>query len=91
VPTVSVTSGVVASFALQSDWGSGYCAQVRLSSASRSPITWAATFPLRDHVSTVWNATLTVANGRAKAVGLGWDATVSATAPQSFGYCADRS
>jgi len=88
---VSATNGVVAAFTVQSDWGSGYCAEVRLSSAARSPITWAASFPLRDHVSTVWNATLTVADGRAKAVGLGWDATVSATAPQSFGFCAVRS
>ncbi len=77
----------VATARISSDWGSGFCADVSVTTGSVSPIRWTVAQPVAGTVSSVWNAT-TVAP--ASFSGASWNPTVSASSPTSFGYCANR-
>jgi cellulase/cellobiase CelA1 len=90
-PSNPVTSTVT----ITSDWGAGYCAEVTVSTTSATPVTWTsvvdlASYPVNGVPNNVWRASYSLAGATMTAVGLSYDATVVAGAPETYGYCADR-
>ncbi len=85
-PTAS-TPAVTATTTVTSNWGSGYCADVRVATTATSPVTWSVPFTPGGSVQSLWSAR--VAAGRAS--GETWNATVSKAAPVTFGFCASGS
>jgi signal peptidase I len=77
------------------DWVTGYCAAVTVTTTSVTPIAWTVTldldaYPLDGTPTEVWNATWTYAAPTLSASGTGANATVVADAPVGFGFCAER-
>lgn len=73
-----------------SDWGSGYCATAHVTTASTARIDWTVDFTLEDTINSAWNADVLQTGSSVTAEGHAWNGSVSATEPQSFGLCADR-
>ena len=69
--------------------GSGYCADVTVSTASTGKITWSVPFTYSGTLQNIWSAKLATVGGVLRASGESWNATVSAAAPVTFGYCAN--
>jgi len=82
---------VTVSFAPQSEWGSGYCVDATVRTTSTQRVDWTVEFHVADTITNFWNATVVQTGNVATATGLAWNKTVSASQPQSFGFCADRS
>ncbi len=75
----------------QSDWGGGYCMQVRVVNASVAMTPWRTTFPMEGRITRIWNANIQPAGeGKVQAVGLEWNAYLSPGASAVFGFCAER-
>ena len=77
------------------DWSAGYCASVNVTTESVEPIAWEVNIPLTTAPTngtpyTVWNANWSFASSILTASGVSWNDEVSASSPQSFGYCANR-
>jgi signal peptidase I len=77
------------------DWVTGYCAAVTVTTTSVASIAWTVTldldaYPLDGTPTEVWNATWTYAAPTLTASGTGATATVAADAPVGFGFCAER-
>ena len=73
-----------------SDWGSGYCATVHVTTTSTVRANWVVEFPLEDTLTSFWNANVMQHGSTIMASGVSWNAAVSASEPQAFGFCADR-
>jgi len=93
-PTPTPTPAPVgtASFALTitSDWVSGFCTDVKVTTTSATPITWRGTLAIGGTTTSLWNAVATGTSGTVTVSGAAWNPTISASSPASFGYCADR-
>ena len=90
-PAANVTSVVL----ITNDWGTGYCADVTVSTDSTTPITWTTevpltTYPQNGTISSLWNAVWSVTNNIMTASGVEWNTTVTSGSPATFGYCANR-
>lgn len=72
------------------DWGTGYCAQATVSTDSTTPIEWVVSFSIFGSVNDAWNAFATQAGNVVTASGASWNRLVTATRPQSFGFCVNR-
>lgn len=73
------------------DWGSGYCANVVVSTTSATPIAWTVNVPVaKGKVNSVWEATYSVSsNGKTiTAKGKSWNNTVKSGKTATFGFCA---
>jgi len=80
---------------ITSDWTSGYCADVNVSTESETPITWEAEVDLSNYPNngipnSVWSSDWSFSFPILYARGLDWNKTISSGSPSSFGYCADR-
>ena len=84
------SSGVLATSKVTTDWGTGFCANVDVSTTSTAPITWSVAQPIAGKISSAWNSTTGIVAGKTTFTGATWNTTVSASSPTSFGYCADR-
>ncbi len=89
-PTPLPPAEVTLTLATQSDWGSGYCVDATVSTTSTQRIDWTVSFHLHDTITTTWNATIVHDGHRATAEGLDWNNAVTASQPQRFGFCANR-
>ncbi len=86
-----ITDGVMAMTRITSDWGSGYCADVAISTESTSDKHWRVTLPENIQISSLWNGSSTVQpDGSVSVEGAAWNHMVRAGSPTSFGYCASR-
>ena len=86
-----VTDGVSATTTISTDWGSGYCADVAISTTATLAKTWSTVLPTGISVGSIWNANKsTGTDGSTIAKGASWNGTVKAGSPTSFGYCANR-
>ncbi len=90
VPSSPTQAGIVASSKVTSDWGSGYCANIDVTTSSAMPVTWAVAQPIAGRVSNFWNSVATDVAGQKLFAGAAWNLSVTSTSPASFGYCADR-
>ncbi len=77
--TVSVTSS----------WNSGYCANVTVSNANDTSLTWEVILDVDGTVTNLWNAESSQTDTVLTASGVSWNATLNAGASTEFGFCAD--
>jgi cellulase/cellobiase CelA1 len=85
-------SGVAtAAIDLQSDWGTGYCANVRLSNNGTAPIIdWTVELELDEStVNNLWSGTFTTSGSRISVQPLSWNSTIASGGWTDFGFCAN--
>ena len=75
-----------------SDWGSGYCRDVRVVNGTAHAVTWTVPLPVEGMVSSLWSARAAngATTGTLQVSGESWNATLAAGAGTTFGYCANR-
>ncbi len=76
--------------AITSDWGSGYCAAVKVTNGTSDTVNWAVTLPIEGTVSGLWDADWTQTNNQLSVSGLSWNDTITPGASIEFGFCATR-
>lgn len=87
----SAPGGVRASYAINNDWGAGYCAVVTVSNGSGSALTWLASMSVSGKINQMWNATWSQSGATVSFSGAGWNNTLAAGASNnSIGFCATR-
>jgi hypothetical protein len=72
------------------DWGTGYCANVTVSTTASAPVDWRVTFGIQGRVRELWNAVYSTAGSQVTAEGVSWNNLVTRTQPVTFGFCATR-
>ncbi|MEC8023189.1 MAG: DUF1592 domain-containing protein [Myxococcota bacterium] len=78
---------------ITSEWDSGFCNKVTVTSLDESAGTWSITLVLPGPISNIWDAKATQVPGESGAgvtydfVGLGYNAVLPAMSTVSFGYC----
>ena len=83
--------GVTVELSVQSDWGSGYCADVTVRNSGSSDVDWEVTVPIEGRTTTTWNAVVEESNGKLHLQGLSWNNIVPAGGSVgSVGFCAQR-
>jgi chitodextrinase len=83
-----------ATFAVSSDWGSGYGAAYTIDNPMSIPLsTWKVTFtlPAGDKVTSVWDGTLSTSGNTYTVTNAGYNAPVAAGTSVSFGFNASYS
>jgi endoglucanase len=75
---------------VKDDFGSGYCADVRIHNSGAGAVDWLVTVPVDGSVTNVWNAKGTQSGTTLQAEGLDWNNLVPGNADVSFGFCASR-
>lgn len=82
---------MTASYKINSDWTSGYCAIVTLSNSSSSAVTWTASLSVSGTINQMWNANWTQSGSTVTFTGAGWNNSLAAGASSSdIGFCATR-
>jgi hypothetical protein len=83
----------VATLTYQSDWGSGYCANVTVTNSGSAPATgWNVVINLNQAtLSSSWSASFASSNGVLTVTPLSWNATIAANGSIGFGFCANGS
>lgn len=89
-PTPTGSAGAITTAVqVTTDWGSGYCANVVVSSTSTTPVAWTAKVPVaKGKVSTLWEANYSIKGKTITATGKPWNSTVKAGQSATFGFCA---
>lgn len=85
-----LAAGVVATYSVTNDWGSGYQAQIQLNNPQATSISnWQAQFDLARNITSIWNATIVSHTGNHYVVqGAAWDRTLAANSSVAFGFVA---
>nr|WP_237245719.1 non-reducing end alpha-L-arabinofuranosidase family hydrolase [Sorangium cellulosum] len=80
-----------ADLALQSQWGSGYCADVTVKNTSASPVTsWGVVVGLNGStLGNAWNARVTASGGQLHAANENYNGTLGPGASATWGFCAN--
>lgn len=87
--TTSVPGGGVgASTTITQDWGSGYCAEVKVTNGGSTSATWQVTVGVQGRISSLWDAQGSQSGQSLSARGMFWNANLAAGASTTFGYCA---
>ena len=88
-PTPTASAGTIKTVVnVTTDWGSGYCANVTVSTTSATPIAWTAKIQVsKGKVSSVWEANYSVSGKTLTATGKSWNATVKSGKNATFGFC----
>ena len=89
-PTLPPGGALTTAITTQSDWGAGYCADVRVTNATAAPVDWRVTIAIDGDMTQVWNAIASAAPGQITAEGLSWNDIVQPGASVAFGFCAAR-
>ena len=86
----TLLSGVTAAYTLQSNWGSGYQAQISLNNTDSSTVpNWKLEFDLSSSITSIWNAQVTQHSGNHYVItGLAWDSSIGGNAALDFGFVA---
>jgi hypothetical protein len=84
----SVPAGVLATYAVTQDWGSGFQAQMSLVNQQTTPINnWQLAFDYPAGIGAIWDATVVSHAGTHYVVGsAGWNSTLPAGGSVSFGF-----
>ena len=86
-PEPIVTSDV----AINSDWGSGYCANLVLTNTSAEPQTWNLELEVEGAISSLWGANWSQSGSTLAVSGLNWNGTLQpGQSNNSVGFCATR-
>ena len=89
-PTTTVAPGVTWTMKVQSDWGSGYCADVTVANPTAKPIDWKISLSIEGKPTSVWNANWSQSGSTLTASGVDWNRTVQPGGTQPWGFCAAR-
>ncbi len=86
-------SSVSGEFHVNSDWGTGYCANVKLINDGSTPINgWTLIFDLDASINNLWNGAWTNnGNNNYTVDDVGWNANIPAGGSRNFGFCASYS
>jgi hypothetical protein len=84
----AVPAGVLASYAVIQDWGSGFQAQVSLANQQASAVpNWTLAFDYPASIGAIWDATVLSHSGTHYVLGnAGWNSTLPAGGSVSFGF-----
>jgi len=76
----------------QSDWDSGFCADVIVKNSTDSKQLWNISFNAQGVINNLWNANYSQDNStlEVQASGVDWNKYVEPHSSVSFGYCADK-
>jgi endoglucanase len=74
----------------QSDWGTGYCADVTVTNGGSQAVDWVVIVPVEGTLRDIWNAVGVVSSGELTAEGVSWNNLVHPNSSVEFGFCADR-
>lgn len=75
----------------QSDWGTGYCADILIRNNGSAEVDWQVTVDIEGRTTTVWNAIVEERDGTLTLEGLSWNNTIPAGGTLgSIGFCAQR-
>ncbi|MEC3992347.1 cellulose binding domain-containing protein [Actinacidiphila sp. DG2A-62] len=80
--------GCTASYRVSSDWGSGFTADVTVTSGTTAIHGWRVgwTYAGSQHITNAWNATVTQSGSAVTAVDAGYNGSLAASASTSFGF-----
>ena len=84
------TSTLKVERSISSDWGSGYCAKVRITSNSATPLRWRKAIAIDGSITEIWSAKSSTVKGSPVFSGLAWNNIVQKGSPVDFGYCGLR-
>lgn len=86
----TVLTGVVASYAVSQDWGSGFQAEIRLANQQASDIAqWRVEFDYGANITSLWDGKIVSHVGNHYVVtNAGWNSTLAAGSNVSFGFVA---
>ncbi len=92
-PCSTATGNVTAQLLIQSDWGTGYCAVIKVSNATAQPASgWRVTLnTLQSRIYTSWNAQFSGNVGSVLVIPQNWNSDIGAGGNvTTAGFCADR-
>jgi endoglucanase len=75
---------------INDDWGTGYCAQVKVTNNGTQVSDWKVIFTVEGKIREMWNATYTQSGNSVTAEGVSWNNNVNPGQTADFGFCADR-
>ncbi|MHA7834359.1 MAG: cellulase family glycosylhydrolase [Algiphilus sp.] len=75
---------------MTSNWGSGYCAKVRVDNKTDERVIWQSDMPVRATIYDSWSVVLSESSGLVRASGVDWNAELASGASAHFGFCATR-
>jgi endoglucanase len=75
---------------IQSDWGTGYCADAIVTNGTSGSVAWATHVTVQGTISQLWNAGATVTDGAVRFTGVDWNRVLAPGASAQFGFCATR-
>ena len=86
-----VSSGLIISETLNSQWNEGYCHNVYIFNPTNETIRWEVEFDVVGEVYNIWNASYTQSANKIKvnAYSVDWNEYVDANTQVEFGYCAN--
>lgn len=80
-----------ATVTINSDWGTGYCAAVKVTNNTSQRMDWTATFTAQGTIYNLWNATYTKAGSQVTIKGLAHNRTLMpGQSIVDIGFCANR-
>ena len=88
--TASPVNVLTSQVQIQSDWGTGYCADVTVTNAGRSSMTWQISLQVTGTISQFWNAHVSQKGSSITASGLDWNSVIDPQSSRDFGFCATR-
>ena len=81
---------VTAEVTIGSDWGSGYCANVKVTNQGNQPADWVVEIEIEGSISSFWSATYDQTGNRITAQGVSWNRTLQPGGTTTFGFCVER-
>jgi hypothetical protein len=82
---------VTVTLTTQSDWDTGYCANVIVTNVGSEPVDWQVTFEVVGTVNTMWNAIWSQSGNHVTAEGQEWNNVLpSGESTHSIGFCATK-
>jgi len=89
-PTVTTRRGLRLRRTVTTDWGSGYCATVRVTNRTARRVAWRASVAAPGKVTSLWDAVGRDTGARLRVRGPEYAPTLGPRASTEFGFCADR-
>jgi len=75
---------------VSSDWGDGYCTEVRVWNEGAAPVIWDVTIPMDGTITSLWDATSTDNGSDWVFTGADWNTALEPGMETTFGFCAER-
>ncbi|MBN1429493.1 MAG: cellulose binding domain-containing protein [Anaerolineae bacterium] len=91
VPPTPGPGGVTVSVTTQSDWNTGYCANVTVTNTGSTPVDWTVSFPVVGTVNNMWNVIWSQSGNTITAEGVSWNNILQpGESSHDIGFCAAK-